>query len=108
MNFDYGSSRIRRLRNSTSGLADTITDASPAALAAGTATGFTFSDYSALALAEALSRACQAYRQPEVWRQLVQTGMRQDWSWATSARGYVELYRATINRLRRGLVADKA
>ena len=63
-------------------------------LAAGTANGFSFREYSPLALAEALARACDAYRQPEVWQRLVRTGMRQDWSWARSAKQYVELYRA--------------
>ena len=35
---------------------------------------------------------------PEVWRQLIAAGMTQDWSWAHSAKDYVELYRKTIER----------
>lgn len=101
----YGTVPIVR---ATGGLVDTITDTSEATLAAGTATGFCFGDYSTLALNEGLSRATAAYAQPEVWRKLVSNGMRQDWSWATSARQYVELYRATINQVRRGLVTGKA
>ncbi|MEX0977689.1 MAG: glycogen synthase GlgA, partial [Pirellulales bacterium] len=101
----YGTVPIVR---ATGGLVDTITDAREPTLAAATATGFTFSDYSALALGEALARACRAYAEPEVWKRIVQTGMKQDWSWAASARGYGDLYRATTNRLRRGLVAGNA
>ena len=101
----YGTVPIVR---ATGGLVDTITDADEASLAAGTATGFRFSDYSALALAEALQRACRAYAEPAVWKQIVAGGMKQDWSWAKSAREYVELYRATINRLRGRVVAGNA
>ncbi len=101
----YGTVPIVR---ATGGLVDTITDANEATLAAGKATGFMFGDYSTLALSEALDRACATYARPEIWRQLVTTGMRQDWSWANSARQYVELYRATINGVRRGLVTGNA
>jgi starch synthase len=101
----YGTAPVVR---ATGGLVDTITDTSEATLAAGTATGFRFSDPSALALSEALERACRAYAQGDVWRQIVQNGMKQDWSWNASARAYVELYRATINQVRRGLVAGGA
>jgi starch synthase len=101
----YGTVPIVR---ATGGLVDTITDTSEATLAGGTATGFRFGDYSALALGEALQRACQAYAQPQVWRRIVQNGMKQDWSWTTSARGYAELYRATINQVRRGQLAGRA
>ena len=57
-----------------------------------------------MALSETLRPACDVYYQrPAVWRQLIDTGMRQDWSWAASARQYVELYEKTI--LRAGQVA---
>jgi starch synthase len=92
----------------TGGLVDTITDWNESTAANGTATGFAFSDYSALALAEALGRACQVYGQPETWNRLVQAGMRQDWSWAASARKYVELYQQTASQVRRGVVAGNA
>jgi len=34
--------------------------------------------------------------------------MRQDWSWAASAKKYVELYSATINQVSPRLVAGNA
>ena len=82
----------------TGGLADTITDTTPQTLADGTANGFRFQEYSPQALDEAMSRAYDAYRRPQVWSQLVSTGMRQDWSWAHSAKEYVKLYQETIAR----------
>lgn len=91
----YGTVPIVR---ATGGLADTVTDATRETLAAGTATGFSFREYSPLALAETLSRACEAYAQPAVWAQLVDNGMKQDWSWDRSAREYVKLYRSLLAR----------
>ena len=80
------------LVRATGGLADTITDTNDESLAAGTATGFSFREYSALALAETLRRALAAYAKPELWQRIVAKGMRQDWSWASSARQYIDLY----------------
>jgi starch synthase len=82
----------------TGGLADTVTNATDATLAEGTANGFSFSDASSFALQMAIDRAFRAYHQPEIWRQLVTTGMRQDWSWDRSASLYAELYGKACNR----------
>ena len=89
----------------TGGLADTIIDATQQNLQAGTANGFSFADYSPAALDEALRRACQARRQSDVWDQLVTTGMGQDWSWANSARQYVQLYQNTLSRRQQAVLA---
>jgi len=89
----YGTVPIVR---ATGGLADTVTDYTDESAAAGTATGFAFREYGALALAETLRRACEVYARPEAWQRLVATGMRQDWSWTESAKKYVDLYRKTI------------
>ncbi len=78
----YGTVPVVR---ATGGLVDTITDLNERSLADGTANGFSFADYSPLALAETLERACNTYAQGEIWSRLVRTGMQQDWSWAASA-----------------------
>ena len=49
--------------HATGGLADTITNLTDETLAAGTANGFSFENYTATALAETLERACQTYCQ---------------------------------------------
>jgi starch synthase len=78
----------------TGGLADTIRDCTPETLAAGTATGFTFVAHTAAGLLATVQRAMHLYRErPEDWLRLVQTGMRQDWSWDRSAGEYEKLYR---------------
>lgn len=77
--------------HSTGGLADTIRDADEEAMRQGSANGFAFSPCDQPHLEEALHRASRIYRQAE-WRQLVENGMRQDWSWENSARQYCALY----------------
>lgn len=94
----YGSVPVVR---ATGGLADTITDATPENISAGTATGFRFDEFSAEALSAALARACEFYRhRPDTWRQIVKAGMKQDWSWTASAKRYIELYAALIQKKR--------
>ena len=50
--------------HATGGLADTITNLTDETLAAGTANGFSFDEYTTAALADALERACKTLRQP--------------------------------------------
>jgi starch synthase len=90
----------------TGGLADTVTDTTDETLAARTATGFSFGEYSTAALSDTLQRACLCYaRDQDVWRQIVSTGMRQVWSWTRSARHYADLYERTIARRRSKVIA---
>jgi starch synthase len=85
------------LVRTTGGLADTITGYD-AQLPNAAANGFAFQEYSSLAMGECLRQACETFRQPKVWKQLIATAMRQDWSWAQSAKKYVELYEKTMER----------
>ena len=98
----YGTVPIVR---ATGGLVDTITDVNEATLEKGSATGFAFDEYHPMALAEAINRALALYADPSAWQKLVQTGMRQDWSWNRSARDYIELYERMQARARRSLAA---
>ncbi|MBI4249005.1 MAG: glycogen synthase GlgA [Elusimicrobia bacterium] len=73
----------------TGGLADTVTDF----LQLGNrATGFFAEAVSAADLEHALESALEAYRQPDHWKQLMQNGMRGDYSWRNSVGKYLELY----------------
>ena len=92
----YGTVPIVR---ATGGLADTVIDTNAETLANRTATGFSFAEYTSMALSDALSRACETYADKPAWKQLIETGMTQDWSWSQSARRYVELYDQTRARL---------
>ena len=76
----------------TGGLTDTVVDATPEAMADGTATGVVFRDPTPRALREAIDRALVIRSDRPAWRRLVQNGMRADWSWDRSAHDYVALY----------------
>lgn len=86
----YGTVPVVR---ATGGLADTIRDCTPETLDAASATGFSFVAYTPDAFREAVGRALDLYRRhPRSWRQLMRTGMEQDWSWDKSAAEYEKLY----------------
>ena len=89
----YGTVPIVR---NTGGLADTVTDTTAETLAAKTATGFSFDAATSSALLETVERALGYYRQPDVWQQLVSTGMKIDFSWKHSAQLYIELYETVL------------
>jgi len=82
----------------TGGLADSVVDATPAALAADEATGVVFNDIDAPALAWAITRTIELYRRRPLWHQLVRSAMRQDFSWRRSAARYLALYERLVRR----------
>lgn len=95
----YGAVPVVR---ATGGLADTVVDAAPENIRNRTATGFRFDEYDAAALDYTLRTACQSYRYDrDLWEQLVQTGMTQDWSWRRSADEYVKVYEQAVERKRK-------
>ena len=90
----------------TGGLADTVVDATTEAVQTRRATGFSFHDANSQALEETLQRASKMFEsQPDVWQQLVVTGMKQDWSWTQSARSYGQLYNQLTSAKRRDAMA---
>lgn len=73
----------------TGGLADTVIDYHQRP---DNATGFVFDTFSPEALAGALRRALEAFRDRAAWTALQTRGMKTDFSWKGSAKKYVELY----------------
>ena len=80
------------------GLADSVVDVTPETLQNHTATGFVFDKYSSGAFADTVERAVGLYRDTDVWRGIMTTGMSLDWSWRNSARRYADLYRKAQER----------
>jgi starch synthase len=78
------------------GLADTVVDATEAAIRDGRATGFTFEAATSAALEAAAARAIEARRHPELWRRLMGQAMAQDFSWDGSAARYLQLYQDAL------------
>lgn len=63
----------------------------------GSGNGFVFTDYTARALFRAVGQAAHCFiRKPARWRMLIKEGMRQEFSWEDTARGYAELYQKAL------------
>jgi starch synthase len=75
------------------GLADTVVDADPAAIADGSATGFVFEAPTAEALVAAARRAFAAFRDPDLSARLRHRAMTRDFGWPAAAAQYIDLYR---------------
>ena len=88
----YGTIPVVR---ATGGLVDTVVDTTPETLRSGTASGFVFEAFDALALEHALVRALDAHANRDLWSGLVRQVMDQDWSWDSSAREYLRLFERT-------------
>ena len=80
----------------TGGLADTVIDANPAALAAGVATGVQMNAVDYPALSMAISRAIALHARPREWQRLQKNGMKADFSWNASAAAYAALFRQLL------------
>ena len=66
--------------------------------------GFAFTEFSEAACDAALTRAVSMYRDaPDAWQRIVETAMKQDWSWSRSAKEYSALYKQTVARARQSV-----
>jgi starch synthase len=88
----YGTVPIVR---KTGGLADTIENYDPKT---GNGTGFVFKDYDASELLGTVKLALGVYKDKKAWTKLMKNGMAKDFSWAASAKKYVELYQKAIQK----------
>ncbi|MDR0740724.1 MAG: glycogen synthase GlgA [Puniceicoccales bacterium] len=86
----YGTLPIAR---ATGGLRDTIENFSEES---GIGTGFLFKDLTDSVLYDVIRRACELYRRtPEVITAMRKRAMGQNFSWSTSAKRYIDVYRWT-------------
>ena len=86
----YGSIPIVR---ETGGLKDTVPAFNPVDK---TGRGFTFKTYNAYDMLDAIRRAVGTYYNKEEWDALVNNAMSGDYSWKTSAKEYIELYKELL------------
>jgi starch synthase len=88
----YGTLPIVR---STGGLADTVIDldAKPKS-----GTGFVFEKYTGKQMIAAVKRALKAYGDRELWQAAQKRAMQNDYSWGTSARRYIDLYKQLLKK----------
>ncbi len=86
----YGSVPIVR---NTGGLADTVHnwhDGKSRNDESGT--GFSFNNYSSRSLLEAVKRAIKTFEDKIIWRKIQSNGMKENFSWDSSAKEYINLY----------------
>jgi len=88
----YGTVPVVR---ATGGLSDTVQEFDPNT---GRGTGFRFGPYDPLHFRNAINRALRYWGDPRSWRRIISNGMESDFSWARSARRYVELYESVRSR----------
>ncbi|MCU6707703.1 glycogen synthase GlgA [Paenibacillus sp. J5C_2022] len=73
----------------TGGLKDTVRDYEEAA---GSGNGFSFSNYNAHDFLFTLKRAIGLFRDEKKWKEIVDNGAREDYSWNSSAKMYMDMY----------------
>jgi starch synthase len=79
----------------TGGLADTVENLSDDGRKG---TGFVFDNYKGDELLFVLRRAVEAFRQPKLWKTLMQRAMNEDFSWDVSAAKYLSLYEKILQK----------
>lgn len=86
----YGTIPIVR---ETGGLRDSILSYNEVT---GEGNGFSFANYNAHDMLFVIRRACEFYKNEEIWSRIVDNGMSSDFSWKKSAKEYNKLYDALI------------
>lgn len=79
----------------TGGLYDTI---KPYNMYNGEGNGFTFANYNAHEMKDAVKRAVDLYHDKKKWEKLQKAVMQTDFSWSASAKKYIDLYRNVLNK----------
>ncbi|MBP2626880.1 MAG: hypothetical protein H6Q68_1591 [Firmicutes bacterium] len=62
----------------------------------GTGNGFSFANYNAHELLDAINKALALYKNKEKWNKVVSNAMNSDYSWQSSAKQYQEVYKKMI------------
>ncbi len=78
----------------TGGLADTVINYDEKT---GAGNGFVFKKYSSSAFIKELRRAVDVFQDKKIWNKIMKAGMKSDFSWTSSAKKYVELYKTVLN-----------
>lgn len=87
----YGSVPIVR---ETGGLADTVVKFNEET---GEGNGFMFKKYNSSALLKELKRALKVFEDEKTWQKIMRNGMKSDFSWKSSAKKYIDLYKTVLN-----------
>lgn len=95
----YGTLPIVR---ETGGLKDSVVNCTPKRIAEGRASGFTFRQFDARRLAEAVKRAAEVYfTERRTWTKLLRSVMSIDNSWQARAQSYLALYERILSTVQK-------
>jgi starch synthase len=86
----YGTIPIVRF---TGGLADTVEKISTSN---GNGTGFVFKKYDSKEMLKEIQHAVKLFKKKALWMKIMRNGMSKDYSWYTSAKKYIELYKKML------------
>jgi starch synthase len=88
---NYGTVPIVR---ETGGLADTVKKFNEKTKEG---TGFVFQKYNAADLFSEIKRALKIFQDKDTWNKIIRAGMKEDFSWHSSAKKYIELYKTILD-----------
>ncbi|MEW5766635.1 MAG: glycogen synthase GlgA [bacterium] len=97
----YGTIPVVR---ATGGLADTIYEFDHRGRRGN---GFVFEEPSGAELLATINRALSVYHHKQVWKAMVKRAQAADFSWDTSAKEYLKLYKHAIEKRQRGVSSQK-
>jgi starch synthase len=60
-------------------------------------TGFSFKKYDSKEFLKEIKRALKIFNDKKAWLKIIKSGMKTDFSWNSSAKKYVELYKTTLS-----------
>lgn len=78
----------------TGGLVDTV---KPYNEFTGEGNGFSFTNYNAHEMLYTIRQALGFYQDEQVWKQIVQNGTKEDYSWSKSAKSYMSIYEQLVS-----------
>ena len=78
----------------TGGLADTVINFNEKN---GEGNGFVFKKYDSKELLKEVKKATKLYDDKKNWTKIMRNGMKSDFSWLSSAKKYLELYKTILN-----------
>ena len=88
---NYGTIPVVR---ETGGLADTVKMFNEKSKEG---TGFVFTKYNPNEFFSEIKRALKIYKDKDTWNKIVKSGMKEDFSWHSSAKKYIDLYKTILN-----------
>lgn len=89
--FRYGTVPVAR---ATGGLKETVKPFDSRTLKGN---GFVFKKYSPQELVKTVEKALHCYKNPSLWKKIMEAGLRENFSWEYSARKYLKLYQKALS-----------